>query len=344
MVGRLSGFCFRSAVIELAERRPGRQLAAWLAAPAVAVAGSQALALNGTVDLGEGMYLGGSMAWGGLILGGLLFGAGMMLTRGCGARHVVLAAGGNLRSWVVLVTLGITAYATLRGILALPRVWMAEAASTEFESGSQGLPVLLGDAAGAAPTTVAAVLAALLLATAAVAAWRLRWASRPLPGLVAGALVGALVPASWYVTGVLGFDEFEPQPLESLTFTAPLGDALQYLMTYTGASADFGIAAVAGVLAGSFAAAVMTRSLRAEGFEGAAHLGRYLLGGALMGFGGVLALGCTIGAGLSGVSTLSLGSLLAFAAIATGAAVTQRVLSGSRSAAGAPALAAASTR
>ena len=195
-----------------------------------------------------------------------------------------------------------------------------------------------------APSTVATGLAVLLLAAVAVAAWRVRWASRPLPGLIAGALVGALIPASWYVTGVLGFDEFEPVPLESLTFTAPLGDALQYLMTYTGASADFGIAAVAGVLAGSFLVAAATRSLRAEGFEGAGHLGRYLLGGALMGFGGVLALGCTVGAGLSGVSTLSLGSLLAFAAIGTGATVTHRLMGASRAPASSPALAAAPSR
>lgn len=324
-VGRLSGFCFRSALVELLERRPGRQAAAWLAALAVAITGTQALAIGGVVDTSESIYLSGNLTWGGLILGGLLFGIGMMLTRGCGARHVVLAAGGNLRSWVVLVTLGLSAYATLRGILALPRIWITDAASIELATANQGLAALLANAFDASPGTVAAVIVAVLLLAAGVALWRTAWAGRIAPWLLAGAVAGAMIPASWYLTGVLAQDEFEPIALESLTFTAPVGEALQYLMIYTGTQADFGVAAVAGVLLGSFVIALASRSLRAEAFDGAGHLSRYVLGGALMGFGGVLALGCTIGAGLSGTSTLSLGSVLATAAIGLGGVLGQRV-------------------
>ena len=297
VVGRLSGFCFRSALLEATERRPGRQLAAWLVALPVAVLGTQALALSGLVDLEESIYLSGTLAWGSLVLGGLLFGAG-------------------------LVTRGLTAYATLRGILALPRLWLAEASSLDVSASGQAVPALLGFGA----VTGGAVLAGLLAAVAALTLWRTRWSTPVAPTLAAGGLIGALVPASWYVTGVLAFDDFEPVPLESVTFTAPVGDSLQFLMTYTGATADFGVVVIGGVLLGSFVAALATRSLRAEAFDGAGHLARYLLGGALMGFGGVLALGCTIGAGLSGVSTLSLGSLLAFGAIAAGGLLTQRLL------------------
>ncbi|MCA8967612.1 MAG: YeeE/YedE family protein, partial [Planctomycetes bacterium] len=139
LVARLTGFCFRSALLETLARRPGRQVAAWVAALAVAVAGTQALVLAGVVDLAGSIYLATTIAWGGLVVGGLLFGAGMMLTRGCGARHVVLAAGGNLRSWIVLATLGVAAYATLRGILALPRVWLTDTASVAIGAADQGL-------------------------------------------------------------------------------------------------------------------------------------------------------------------------------------------------------------
>ncbi len=325
VLGRLSGFCFRSALIEVVQRRQGRQFTAWVGALLAAILGTQALAAAGAVDLTGSIYLTRSLAWGSLVLGGLLFGAGMMLARGCGARHLVLAAGGNLRSLVVLVALGLSAYATLRGILAPARTWVADAASAAVQAPDQGLATLLAATLGVEPGTVLWPLGLALAIAAAFAVVRTARRTRVLPALVAGLAIGLLVPAGWYVTGVLGFDEFEPARLESLTFTAPVGNAIQYLLTYTGASADFGIAAVAGVLAGAFAAALATGSLHAEAFDGTGPLVRYLLGGAMMGFGGVLALGCTVGAGLSGVSTLSLGSLLATAGIVAGGVLALRL-------------------
>jgi len=318
-IARASGFCLRSAVIEVIDRRPARQAAAWAIALPVAVLGTQALAYLGIIDLSNTIYLTPTVMWLSLIVGGLLFGFGMVITRGCGGRHLVLAAGGNLRSWVVITVLGLTAYMTLRGILALPRTWIEGAGSVSLGETAQSIPLLLTDEAGAA--TAALVIAGMMVLAGGIAAWRLAQRPGALGGIAAGLAVGLLIPASWYVTGVLGFDEFEPAPMVSLTFTAPMGNALQFLMTYTGSAADFGITAVAGVLAGSFAWAVASRSLKAEGFDTPGHLARYALGGALMGFGGVLALGCTIGAGLSGMSTLSLGSLIALASIVTGGAV-----------------------
>jgi len=322
-VARASGFCLRSAVIEVIDRRPARQAAAWAVALPLAILGTQVLAHRGVIDLSGSIYLGTSVTWLPLIVGGLSFGFGMVITRGCGGRHLVLAAGGNLRSWVVVTVLALTAYATLRGILALPRTWLEAIGTLSLGDTPQALPVLISGNEGAATTALAIALG--LAGLGVAAAFRLRREPGALGGIAAGLVVGLVIPAAWYVTGVLGFDEFNPTRPASLAFTAPMGDALQYLMTYTGASADFGVTAIAGTLAGAFAWAAASRSLKAEGFDSPGHMARYVLGAAMMGFGGVLALGCTIGAGLSGMSTLSLGSLLALASIVTGGAVGHHV-------------------
>jgi uncharacterized membrane protein YedE/YeeE len=321
-VARASGFCLRSAVIEVIDRRPARQTAAWAIALPLAILATQLMSYLGVIDLSQSIYLSSNVMWLSLIVGGLLFGFGMVITRGCGGRHLVLAAGGNLRSWVVITVFGLTAYATNRGILALPRTWIESAGALPLGDTPQAIPYLLaGDNAAQAGLTIALIAAAL----GAAAAFRLRRQPGVPGGIATGIAVGLIIAAGWYVSGVLGFDEFEPTRPVSLTFTTPVGNAIQYLMTYTGAAADFGITAIAGTLAGAFAWAAATRSLKAEGFDSPGHMARYALGGAMMGFGGILALGCTIGAGLSGMSTLSLGSLIALAAIITGGAVGHHV-------------------
>ena len=327
-VSRISGFCMRSAVIEVAERRPARQTAAWVTALIVAIAGTQALATFEIVDLSTSIYLSNEMFWISLAVGGFLFGLGMILTRGCGGRHLVLAAGGNLRSWIVVTVLGLTAYATLRGILAIPRTWVESAGTVEF-SESQSLPVLLAAGVGLDAGMVALALTVLCVLTGLFVLLRLARRAGSFIGMIAGGTIGLLFPAAWLVTGFLGFDEFDPTRAESVTFTAPMGEAIQYLLTYTGASADFGISVIGGTLAGAFAVALLTGTLKAEGYETPGQLARYVLGGAMMGFGGVLALGCTIGAGLSGVSTLSLGSVIALLSIVAGGAVGHRLRTGS---------------
>ena len=322
-IARASGFCLRSAVIEVIDRRPARQAAAWAIALPLAILGTQVMAYLGIIDLSASIYLTSTVMWLPLIIGGLLFGFGMVITRGCGGRHLVLAAGGNMRSWVVITVLALTAYATLRGILALPRTWLEGAGTLSLGDTPQALPVLI--AGGENAGTSALIIATAAMVIGAVIAFRLRRRDGALGGIAAGLAVGLLIPTAWYVTGVLGFDEFQPTRPVSLTFTAPMGDALQFLMTFTGATADFGATAVAGTLAGAFAWALASRSIKAEGFDSPGHMARYILGAAMMGFGGVLALGCTIGAGLSGMSTLSLGSLIALASIVTGGAVGHHI-------------------
>ncbi|OAB55192.1 hypothetical protein AY600_07260 [Phormidium willei BDU 130791] len=324
LLARASGFCLRSALMEFRLRRPGLRALAWAAALLTAVAGTQVLARQGLVDLGDSLYLAPRVNLLALTLGGLLFGLGLVLARGCGARHLVLAAGGNLRSWVVLAALALVAYASLRGILAPLRLWLEGLVSLPVESaGGQAVPQLLAGLGGlmAADLTllVVGLLAVGLLPVLLQGLRREGWRAAAWGQVLAGIGIGLLIPLGWYVTGVLAADDFDPVPLESLSFTAPVGDSLQYLMTYTGAALDFGIVAVGGTLLGAALWAGPRREVRLEGFTAPGQLLRYLAGAALMGLGGVLALGCTVGAGLSGVSTLSLGSMIALGAIALGA-------------------------
>jgi uncharacterized membrane protein YedE/YeeE len=148
---------------------------------------------------------------------------------------------------------------------------------------------------------------------------------RSFDNLLAGVIIGLVVPAGWYVTGVVGFDDFEPVRLESYTFIAPTAESLQYLMTFTGSTIGFGIAAVFGVILGSFLYVILTGKFRLEYFTGRDDLLRHIFGGMLMGFGGVLAMGCTVGQGITGMSTLALGSLLALLSIIFGSALTMKV-------------------
>jgi len=136
--------------------------------------------------------------------------------------------------------------------------------------------------------------------------------------IIAGGIVGILIPAAWYITGVIGKDDFDPTPLTSFTFVAPSGDAIQYLMSFTGSTINFGIATVGGVIVGSFLMAKSRGEFRIESFTTADDFIRHIIGAALMGTGGVLALGCTIGQGITGMSTLAVGSLIALASILVG--------------------------
>lgn len=319
-----SQFCMMGAVADLALEGDGRRMRAWLLAMAVAIAASQGLQLAGLVDLGATAYLRPTLDWLGAIVGGAMFGFGMVIACGCGSRSLVALGTGDLRALVALLALAIAAYATMNGILALPRVWLEAASAVSPELGGRSLTDVVslvgGDAAARATVTslVVVALAWHCLRDAGFRATPRYW--------IAATVVGLLVACGWVVTGVIGDDGFGETRLVSLTFVAPVGRSLVYLMTYTGAAIDFGIGVVAGVLCGSFLSALASRSLRLQAFEDVHDLGRYLTGGTLMGVGGVMALGCTVGQGLTGISTLSLGSILSTLAIIGGGFLGARYL------------------
>ena len=315
-----TNFCAMGSISDLVLSGDCRRFRAWLLAIAVALIGTQALDFAGVIDIDKSIYLSANLGWLGAIVGGLMFGFGMTQSGGCASKTLVRLGGGNLKSLVVMLVLGIFAYMTLRGLLALPRLQIE---ATNIDLAARGLHSQnLGEMAGAAigiPGAYAraglAAIAALLLLIICFkdAAFR-----RSLPNIVSGLVIGLVVIGGWLVTGVLGNDEFNPVPLASITLVAPAGDSLQYLMTFTGSTINFGIAVVGGIIGGSFLAAIATGSFTIESFTDGADLVRHLGGAMLMGAGGVLALGCTIGQGITGMSTLSLGSLIAWLSIMAG--------------------------
>jgi uncharacterized membrane protein YedE/YeeE len=314
-VGLLSGFCLMSSMRGVLAEGDGRLVRSYALAIAVAILASQFLAGHGVVDLGKSIYLQPTFSVPVLFLGGLLFGYGMVLSNGCGSRALVLLGRGNLRSFVVVIVLAIAAQMTLKGLVAPARIAMVQATQTTLSANS--LP-LLASALGMGET-IARILAVLIVAgTLAVFAFAHDGFRRSPGQLAAGITVGLLVAGGWYVTGYLGADDFNPVPVTSLTFIAPIADTLQYAMLSTGLTLNFGIATVAGVFAGSLVTALATGRFHLEAYSSPRHMLRSAGGAALMGIGGVMAFGCSIGQGLTGLSTLSFASFVAVAGILLG--------------------------
>lgn len=312
-------FCTMGAIADLVLFGDGRRMRAWLLAIAVGLIGSQALASAGIVDLGGSFYRASDILWLGALLGGLMFGFGMTQTGGCTSRNLVRLGAGNLKSLVVLLVTAVTAYITMNGFLSLVRVPLESIGG--ISSVDQGAAPLLGLG------DTAALFIALAVATALIVfCFRDKKFRTSGKDVFAGLALGALIPLGWLITGVLGADDFEPEPLASFAFVAPVARGLIYLMTFPAAPISFGIAAVGGVVLGGFLAARLKGDFRIEGFSGQDDLIRHLAGAVLMGIGGVLGLGCTIGQGMSGLSTLAIGSILTTLAIMAGGVLGVRYL------------------
>jgi uncharacterized membrane protein YedE/YeeE len=321
-----TNFCTMGAVSDWVNMGNRNRLRAWLLAIGLAIVLSQGMQAFGLFELNQAIYLTSNFGWLGYLLGGFLFGIGMTLASGCGQRTLVRVGGGNLKSLVVLLFLGLTAYMTMRGLLALVRVNAIEVTNIKLGTADQGIGTLIAAAAGIENVaTVSWVIAALLGGGMIIYAFANAGFRHSFNDILAGLVIGLIIPAGWYVTGVIGFDDFEPVRFESYTFVAPTGESLQYLMTFTGSTISFGVSAVFGVILGSFLYAVLSRRFRFEYFISLYDMVRHILGGILMGFGGVLALGCTIGQGITGMSTLALGSLMALVSIVFGSALTMKV-------------------
>ncbi|MFN3970869.1 MAG: YeeE/YedE thiosulfate transporter family protein [Gemmobacter sp.] len=305
-----SGFCLRRGLVgPVAERAPA--LGLWMLALATAILGTRGAVALGWITFDGHRLLSTDLPILAVLMGGAMFGAGMVLTRGCASRLAVLAGTGNLRAVMVLIVFAIVAHAAMKGVLSPLRVTLA----------SVTLP--LGDGS----TLPGGALAALVLA--GVALW-LALRSRLTPvQIAAGLAIGLLVPAAWVGTGLILADDFDPIPMEALNFTQPAADTLFWLIASSAVTPAFGTGLVAGTLIGALLAALGAGAFRWQSFSAPRETGRYGLGGALMGLGSVLAGGCTLGAGLSGLPTLSVAALLTLAAIAAGAIATDRALTAS---------------
>ena len=336
-VANKTHFCTMGAVSDVVNMGDWNRMRMWLLAIAVAVAGATALQLAGWIDVSKTIYAAPRFTWLSYALGGLLFGVGMTLASGCGSKTLIRIGSGNLKSLVVAIVLAITAYMTLKGILAVLRVAALDSVGATFAS-PQDLPSLLAPVLGIDKKTLVAALGALM----ALGLLAFVFKSRDFltfDNVLGGAVAGLVVVGCWILSGHVGHLAEDPATLEerflatnsgrmeSFSFVAPFAYSLELLMLWSDKSrtVTLGIAAVAGMLTGSFAWALASRSFRLESFRDSEDLLNHLAGAVLMGFGGVLALGCTIGQGISGLSTLALGSFLAFFAIVAGAAATMKV-------------------
>lgn len=324
-----TNFCAMGSLSDIHNFGDWRRFRAWLLAAATALIGAQLLQAAGIVALDKSMYLAAAnLNWVGHVMGGLMFGFGMVFTGGCPSRNLARAGAGDLRSLMTLIVLGLVATMAIGGILGPARAALEQTTSVALGAATPSLGDLLGKAVGVAPPTANLGIMAMLAAAALVYCFRSR-AFRASPvHVVSGLGVGLLVVAGWAIGG-LAFDELaaKPTPPVSLTYVRPTGDTLQWLMLYTaGPIPSFGVASVVGALFGAFVASVAMGRFRIAAFSGSGDMLRNLLGAALMGIGGVMALGCTIGQAITGVSTLALGSFLAFAAIVAGGFLGLRML------------------
>ncbi|HRO58713.1 MAG TPA: YeeE/YedE family protein [Burkholderiaceae bacterium] len=326
-----TNFCTMGAIADIVNMGDWNRMRMWVCAIGVAIVGTQLLAATGLVDPAKTIYTGARLTWLSYLVGGFLFGFGMVLASGCGSKTLVRLGAGSLKSVVVFIALGLGAYMTLKGLTAVWRVSALTPVATSMAP-RQDLPRLLAD--GGTLTLVTAHLVLGLAIGGALIVWAL--ASRefrtPL-NLLGGIVPGLVIVGVWYVSGHIGYVPEHPDTLEeafvatnsgraeSFSFVAPIAYTIELFLFWSDASriVTVGIAAVFGMIAGSLLSALATRQFRWEGFGGTEDTANHLVGGLLMGIGGVTALGCTIGQGMSGVSTLALGSFVALAAIGAGA-------------------------
>ena len=323
-------FCTMGALADWFAYGGTARLMMWMLAVAVAATGSMGLIGAGWLDATRAVPWSDRFLWLSYLVGGAIFGFGMVLASGCPQRNLVKAASGSMKAWVTLIVTAVSAQMTLRGILATPRVGWLDAAGVQLAHPQDAGSMLASVTGMAAPGLRWMVLVVLL-----VVVGTLLWRTRPAmerSHWVGGIGVGLLVVAAWALTGHLGFLPEHPDTLEAawmgtashrpeaLTFTAPVAHSLDLLTLWSDSNtgATFGVTVTLGVLLGSAASAVWRRDFHVESFRSADDLGNHLLGAVLMGFGGVTAMGCSIGQGISGMSLLSTGSFLAVAGIVGG--------------------------
>jgi uncharacterized membrane protein YedE/YeeE len=310
-----SRFCLRSAVIEFSRNHLGGKLTVWLFAFATAVGVTQALAWVGWFDASNARQIAARGSLSGAAVGGALFGVGMILARGCSSRLLVLASQGNLRALLSGLIFAVTAQAALTGALSPLRLAISEWWTIDG-GGARDLIARTGIGHGGA------LLFALVWLIAAIF-----WARRqrvPVWGWAGAIGVGLTIAAAWWFTYAMSMVAFDPHPIQSLSFTGPSSEVLSRVLFVTDKPVSFDLGLVPGVFLGSFLAAALFGELKLEGFEGGASMRRYIIGAMCMGFGGMLAGGCAVGAGLSGAAVFTATSWVTLCTMWAAAMVTDR--------------------
>jgi len=317
---RWGRFCTLGAIEDASLGGDFDRLRMWGLAIAIAIAGTYGLDQAGLIQISDSFYLYAPATLVATLAGGILFGIGMAFVGTCAFGTLARLGGGDLKSVVTFMVMGVSAYATMSGATSYLRVALFPPAAPV--STSAGFAHFLGRAFGLAPHAPAyaiALLAALICLKSKTFRSNVRY-------LTTAVLVGLTIAFGWFATGYLAFDLFEPYPLESFRFSAPSGETLIYVMTMTGARLKFGIGAVAGVAVGAAATSLFQGYFRWEACDDARELRRQILGGLLMGFGGVTAVGCTVGQGLSAASTLAYPAPVALLSIFAGAWIGLHIL------------------
>lgn len=323
-----TNFCAMGAVSDILNLEDWRRFRAWLLAAAMALLGTQVLDALGIVELKRSMYAAPTFNWLGNALGGLMFGAGMVFAGGCASRNLARAGGGDLRALMTLIVLGVFAYMTVGGLLGPLRSLLDQGTAIALPTPTQSLGDLAAYTVGATGRTGSLVVTgAVVLATLAFCFKDGDFRASPM-NILAGLGIGLCVTLGWALTG-LAYDELADKPVSpiSLTYVRPTGDTLEWLQRFTAARMpSFAVASVLGTVAGAFVVAKSMDRFRLTTFSDSGDTLRCLAGAALMGTGGVMALGCTMGQAITGISTLAIGSFVTFVALVSGGVLGVKVL------------------
>lgn len=343
-VANKTNFCTMGAVSDWVNMGDTGRMRAWVFAMAVALVGVIALEATRTVNLSSETfppYRTANFAWLRYLVGGLLFGVGMTLASGCGNKTLVRVGGGNLKSLTVLVIAMIMSYLMLwtpfYERLFHPWVSATTVDLARYGMTTQEVGAIIAGMFGMTPSSALnQSVAALAAAGMLIYVFRSVDFRGSFDNILGGAVIGLAVIAGWYLTGAsLGqawkdYAEMATEipsrvQVQSYTFISPMGDTLRYLMNPGKLSlVNFGVMALSGVIAGSFVYALFTKSFRIEWFASGRDFLNHAVGGVLMGVGGVLSMGCTVGQAITGISTFAIGSILTFLAIVIGAAGTMK--------------------
>ena len=312
-----SCFCLRSAVIEFWRREPGEKLAVWLLAFSAAVVAVQALILLRALDVTGVRQLATRGSLSGAVIGGLVFGAGMIMTRGCASRLLVLSANGNLRALLSGLIFAVTAQASLAGGLAPLRVAISGWWTIEGGPARDLLAITSVGPWGGLIAGLVWLAAALWYSVRS--GWGLwKWAG--------GIGAGLMVAAGWWFTYAVSANSFQVVPVQGLTFSGPSAEWLMRVVSQPGGAVGFDFGLMPGVFAGSFLGAWLGGDLKLEGFKDGYGMRRYIAGAVLMGFGAMLAGGCAVGAGVTGGAVFALTAWLSLASMWAGAGITDWLL------------------